>query len=363
MYSAVALAREQISLNTALPEAQVFIGGPPCQGFSSAGMRRAGDARNTLVSVYAKLVAKYRPTAFVFENVEGFLTGEEGARVIDLLEPLVDAGYRIHLRKVNAANYGVAQHRKRVVAVGGLGWDPTFPEPTHAARGAPGAHLVGRHLGTTPTLLQALDGLPAPDARAPGFPPGHFVGRLDDKDLERLTALAPGQTMRDLPEHLWHETFARRANRRVQDGTPTEQRGGAPSGIRRLRGDEPSKAITSMTRSEFVHPIENRYLTLRECARIQGFSDDFVFAGPQVDQATVIGNAVPPRFSLAIATQLRAELAGHAGRDNRPGKLLSFVPTASSGMSPALARITAEVRNRFMASGVTHDTEQLPLWG
>ena len=337
---------DQITEESTLPEATVFIGGPPCQGFSSAGLRRTGDARNTLVSVFAGLIVKYRPSAFVFENVEGFLTGEDGARVIDLLEPLVDAGYRIHLRKVNAANYGVPQHRKRVVAVGGFGWDPTFPEPTHAAYGAPGAHLVGSDLPPAPTLHDALAGLPAASSQSPGVPSGHFVGRLSEKELERLMALKPGQSMRDLPEHLWHETFARRANRRVQDGTPTESRGGAPHGIKRLRGDQPSKAITSMARSEFVHPVEDRYLTLRECARIQGFPDDFRFEGSQADQALVIGNAVPPRFAYAIASQLKLDLVTRCC-GTLPGRLLSFVPTASRGMSPALAKITEQVHSRF----------------
>lgn len=105
----------------ALPRSTMIVGGPPCQGFSSAGLRRSGDRRNTLVSVFAQLIVKHKPTAFVFENVEGFLTAEDGARVLELLEPLVAAGYRVHMRKVNAANYGAPQHRKRVLAIGGLG--------------------------------------------------------------------------------------------------------------------------------------------------------------------------------------------------------------------------------------------------
>jgi DNA (cytosine-5)-methyltransferase 1 len=142
--------------STDLPKATVVVGAPPCQGFSSAGLRRDGDARNTLTSQFASVVATLRPAAFVFENVEGFLTGEDGNRVLDLLLPLIDAGYRIHLRKVNAANYGVPQHRKRVVAIGGLGWEPSFPSPTHGAFGAPGAHLAARHLPPAPTLEEGL---------------------------------------------------------------------------------------------------------------------------------------------------------------------------------------------------------------
>lgn len=131
-------AREQqIAEEIELPDADVIAGGPPCQGFSSAGMRRQGDARNTLVSLFARIVVRQRPLAFVFENVEGFLTSEDGAYVLDLLCPLIEAGYCIHLRKVNAANFGVPQHRKRVIVIGGLGWNPTSPsQPT-----PPLAHL------------------------------------------------------------------------------------------------------------------------------------------------------------------------------------------------------------------------------
>lgn len=73
---------EEITESTELPKTTVIVGGPPCLGFSSAGQRRVGDQRNTLVSVFASLIVRDRPRAFVFENVEGFLTGEDGERVL-----------------------------------------------------------------------------------------------------------------------------------------------------------------------------------------------------------------------------------------------------------------------------------------
>ena len=148
-----------------LPTVTVVAGGPPCQGFSSAGLRKAGDIRNSLVSHFVQNVTALSPAAFVFENVEGFLTTDGGHHVFELLEPLVRFGYRIHLRKVNAANYGVPQHRKRVIAIGGLGWDPRFPEPTHSAFGAPGARRASHHLPRTNTLAEALAGLGGADMR------------------------------------------------------------------------------------------------------------------------------------------------------------------------------------------------------
>lgn len=336
-----------LSSEQGIPSATVIVGGPPCQGFSSAGARKNGDHRNNLVAIFADLIARQRPRAFVFENVEGFLTGEGGARVLDLLSPLLEAGYRIHLRKINVANFGVPQHRKRVVAIGGLGWEPSFPEPTHSAFGAPGAHLASKYRPLTPSVLEALKGLENPSTAPPGVPQGHFFRPLVGVDLERAKALSPGMTMRDLPEELHHESYRRRAFRRVMDGTPTERRGGAPAGVRRLQPNEPSKAITSGAKSEFLHPVEDRNLTLRECARLQTFPDDFVFVGTQSEQIQLIGNAVPPEFAFVLASNLASDLLRSSRECERGGALLSFVPTLSDGCSPALKRVIDTVNHRF----------------
>lgn len=330
-----------------LPPATVIVGGPPCQGFSSAGMRRSGDARNSLVRGFAQTVAQLRPQAFLFENVEGFLTAEGGQRVFDLLEPLIAAGYRIHLRKINAANYGVPQHRKRVIALGGLGWEPVFPAPTHTAYGAPGADLAVRRLPRTPTLLAAINDLPPPATMPPGVPPGHVAYPLHGIDLARAETLGPGQTMRDLPDELQHKSYTRRANRRVMDGIPTERRGGAPTGIRRLQPDAPAKTITGGALAEFLHPREHRPLTLRECARLQTFPDTFIFHGSIAQQIALIGNAIPPLLAEILACQLLHDLTQHSQPREAAGALLSFVPTLSTGYSPILRTVTERVQARF----------------
>lgn len=340
---------DEVAEETALDPVDVLVGGPPCQGFSSAGARRSDDARNSLVRVYAEIIARHRPRAFVFENVEGFLTADGGLRVLDLLEPVVAVGYQVHLRKVNAANYGVAQHRKRVIAIGGFGWSPDFPLPTHMTFGAPGAWRAYRYLPRGRTVEDALAGLGPPAAQPPGTPQGHWARDVSDIELRRIQALRPGQSMKDLPQELWHNSYRRRAYRRVRDGTPSERRGGAPFGLRRLRSDQPSKAITSGATTEFVHPTEDRYLTIRECARLQGFPDDFIFAGTHSQMMAQIGNAVPPVLGRAIADALLLGL--QEGRGGQPpperGRLLSFEVTTSTGMSPALARVCALVRERF----------------
>ena len=353
------IERTNICDGLSLPDADVLVGGPPCQGFSSAGQRRDGDHRNSLVGVFARLVAKHKPRVFLFENVEGFLTAERGARVLELLDPLIEAGYRIHLRKINAANYGVPQHRKRVIGIGGLGFDPFFPLPTHRAAGAPGAHKVAATFPVTPSLREALAGLPPASDIPPGKPSDHYAASLSEEDVVRIRALAEGKTMKDLPEHLWHSSFRRRALRRVMDGTPTEKRGGAPAGLRRLRYDEPSKAITSFARNEFVHPVDDRFLTLRECARIQTFPDDFDFFGTASDRSLQIANAIPPVLGeiLGRAVAKSLEMRQTVSR----GALLSFVPTVAEGTSPALESVYDLVSQRYALFKLPRG-EQIPLW-
>lgn len=342
-----AIVNEELTEHRQISHADVVVGGPPCQGFSSAGMRRDDDSRNTLITVFARLVARAKPVAFMFENVEGFLTGCRGRFVMELLTPLVESGYRIHLRKVNAANYGVPQHRKRVVAIGGRGWDPMFPPVTHSAYGAPGAELATRRLPRTPSLATVIDDLPTavPDDSPPLFSEHSFTP-LNEADLRRAKLLKPGQSMRDLPESLWHESYRRRAHRRVMDGTPTERRGGPPAGMRRLRGDEPSKAITGGALNEFLHMDEQRPLTIRECARLQTFPDDFRFIASRRDKVLLIGNAVPPLLGSVFARQLMSDLA-RVVPDQQGGALLSFVPTLSLGASPALKEVNELVTKTF----------------
>lgn len=341
-----------ISFQTKLPSADIIIGGPPCQGFSSAGLRKEGDKRNSLIEVFSYLIVKHLPSAFVFENVEGFLTGENGKHVFSLLNPLIEAGYHIHLRKVNASTFGVPQHRKRVIAIGGLGWSPSFPEHTHASRGAPGASALNRvGMPRTPSVAEALDGLPSATIKCKGSEPDpleHDYSLFSEADQSRARLLKQGQKMRDLPEELWHESYKKRANRRVKDGTPSERRGGAPSGLRRLKADEPSKAITGGALREFVHPSHDRPFTIRECARLQQFPDSFVFRGSQTEKIQMIGNAVPLGLGRSIAAGLFRDLTYAEAGKNKQGQLLSFVPTVASAMSPALHRVTLAVQKQFL---------------
>jgi DNA (cytosine-5)-methyltransferase 1 len=155
--------------------------------------------------------------------------------------------------------------------------------------------------------------------------------------LEKISMLEQGQTMKDLPEHLQHPSFKKRAARRVKDGTPSEKRGGAPSGLKRLKLDEPSLTITGAAIREFIHPIENRCLTIRECARIQTFPDDFIFFGSNGDKIQQIGNAIPPLLAKTFAEHIY-NLGFTENKIESEGTLVDFVLTKSEGLSPALQK-------------------------
>lgn len=347
-----------------LKEPFAVIGGPPCQGFSTAGSRDPNDSRNQLIFNYLRIVAEVRPRWFVFENVEGLLTSGHGTAVFNLVQEFLRLGYSVRVHKTNLAAYGVPQTRKRVFIIGNrLGIDFTLPTELYSYDS--GKSKKQNLNPFAPTLDQALEGLgvaslsrampihyPATEAtnsydqlmrlNNTGGITEHFHS-TNPEDAARFALLKPGQTMRDLPEKYWHKSFKRRAFRRVIDGIPTENRGGAPSGIKRLYGNLQSLTITGASTREFIHPHENRPLTIRECARIQSFPDDYKFHGHAASITQQIGNAVPPLAALEIAKHLQ-KLDGAFGsaiqlpsRNFKP-RLFGYFLTEATGMSEALQK-------------------------
>lgn len=341
----------------------IIIGGPPCQGFSTAGPRNAADPRNRLIFNYLAIVETLSPRWFIFENVEGLLTSGGGQDLERLVRAFVELGYSVRLQKVSLAVYGVPQTRKRVLIIGNkLGIEFDFPPETHSYDSGKTKKISS--LPMAPTLDEALAGLGIAAFDKDTIVPytssnpcnkfdtrmrvGNLLGgvtqHFQNPDLsikQQIKMLKPGQTMKDLPEDLWHESFARRANRRVSDGVPTEKRGGSPSGIKKLHGNLQALTITSAASREFIHPWTDRPLTIRECARIQTFPDKYQWEGNSASVIQQIGNAVPPVAAHALAEHIIA-LEGkfgsglqHANQRTKPG-LLGFVLTEATGMSPAL---------------------------
>lgn len=330
----------------------VLLGGPPCQGFSSAGQKFWDDARNKLLTEYVRILDALKPKWFLMENVEGLLTAWGGQYICEAVKAFLSLGYNVTLEKVYAHAYGIPQRRKRVVLVGNrLGHIFQFPPQSHNVSGA-----IFRKSETT--MEDAVSDLPDATTEAEhdlpyDCPPQnelqallrggqhlvsqHFYFRQGSEQQRRINMLRAGQTMKDLPPELQHDSFRRRANRRVRDGTPTERRGGAPSGIKRLIADEPALTITGAAMREFIHPSKNRPLSLRECARLQTFPDNFRFVGAPASCLQQIANAVPPLLAEVIGRQIVDEYGlGVVYEPKHPH--LQFRLTQSNGMSPALRK-------------------------
>lgn len=354
-------------------ELNILIGGPPCQGFSTAGMRFKDDPRNTLLKNYIFAIKCIKPKWFLMENVEGLLTSRKGQYVYEVVKALIECGYKVRLEKVYSHEYGVPQRRKRVIIIGNrLGIDFYFPEPMFEIHGC-------LFRNSKISLRDTISGLPKPSedskqsllyesvpetdwerylrGRATSVL-DHFCLKLTSLQRERIKALKPGQTMKDLPVNLQHESFKRRANRRVMDGTPSEKRGGPPSGLKRLVFDEPCLTITGAAIRELIHPEEERPLTIREAARIQTFPDDFVFMGNSSQKIQQIGNAIPPVIARIFAEHIREDY-GFEEQHNSRGLLLGYCLTKASAMSPALKKADTLLKS------ITDQSEvmQLNLFG
>jgi DNA (cytosine-5)-methyltransferase 1 len=180
----------------------------------------------------------------------------------------------------------------------------------------------------------------------------HYQTDVSDTLRRRIEYLEPGQSMQDLPEELQHDSFDRRSSRRVKDGTPTEKRGGAPSGLKRLEPNEPGLTITGGSHSEFVHPEQDRFLTLRECARIQSFPDWFEFRGSKASKQQQVGNAIPPLIAEKLANHFGQIIDKNNGMSygDAEGKLLGFHLTKANSRSPALDRTHKMLRKLKMES-------------
>ena len=334
-------------------EIDILIGGPPCQGFSTAGSRFWDDPRNHLLKSYIMALRVIQPKWFLMENVEGLLTSNKGIYIYEASKAFIELGYFIRVEKIYSQEYGVPQRRKRVLVVGNkLGHEFKMPDPSIKVSGqifrnsdVTISHAISSLPSATNDKNSFLKPVASPvrdafDALLRGSAmkiTDHFFPKINGIQLERIMALLPGQTMKDLPEDLQHNSFKKRANRRVADGMPTEKRGGAPSGLKRLIAEEPCLTITGAATREFIHPAEDRPLTIRESARIQTFPDDFVFCGNASQKIQQIGNAIPPMLARIFAEHIRDDY-GFEGKIECKGKLLGFLLTKAGAMSPALKK-------------------------
>jgi DNA (cytosine-5)-methyltransferase 1 len=298
----------------------VVFGGAPCQGFSMIGQRVLDDPRNRLVRDFLRIVSELDATYFVFENVKGLTLGKHRRFLDEFVEYASELGYTVRLpwRVLDAANFGVPQHRERLILFGAKknAKLPIYPDFwTNPADGR-GKSASGKPKG--PTAGEAL--LDLPDAED--------FAELERTDEVEWTNWADGSTyakeLRCLTNSAWHSghrrswnpnvltSSARTAHTEISRGRFASTKGGETEPISRFYKlpanglSNTLRAGTDGARGAFtsprpIHPTLNRCVTVREMARLHGYPDWFRFNETKWHGARQIGNSVPPPLARAVA--------------------------------------------------------------
>jgi DNA (cytosine-5)-methyltransferase 1 len=247
--------------------------GPPCQGYSIAGARLVADPKNTLFRHVSRLARELKARYVVIENVPGLRNVRGVSFVRGIKISLARSGYATRECLLNAADFGVAQLRKRLVFVS---------RHRQIRNEAPAGPPLPDPLPTEGRLLRALEDLPL-------LPPGESAEyrRLDDGRV-----LLNGSTMAH------KESVITKIN-------GIKRNGRSPISYRRL-GTDLAPTIIAGHRAFPVHPVLDRTISVREAARIQGFPDTYVFCGPRSTQPLQVANAVPPAVAIAVAAHVKA---------------------------------------------------------
>lgn len=267
----------------------LFAACAPCQPFSKvrkSGRKRGNDSE--LLLEFLRFVLRFRPEYVISENVPSLQSS--GRRIIrKFIKSLREAGYRTDFRVVNAADFGVPQHRLRLVILASRAvTDVRIPEgPTRKNR---------------PTVYGAIGNLPAISAGARlSRPPNHWASGLSPKNLQRIRAVArDGGDLRSVPASL--RPPSRKTGGRRWKGAFFDVYG-------RMRWDSPAPTLTtrcnSYSNGRYGHPEQDRAISLREAAALQSFPASYVFSVRSIgDGARLIGNAVPVRLAFHLAKVL-----------------------------------------------------------
>lgn len=302
---------------TEIPEADVVIGGPPCQGFSLLNKNREGDPRKQLWRPYMEIVERSGARAFVMENVRQLLTSAEFHEIREEAERL---GFEVASALLCAADYGVPQERYRAFIVGLRGGSPAAafpPKKTHYNdRGLDVQSILFDEYVVDPapwrTVSDAIADLPEPVGTEIRDEPGpldlHFGRNPTEKSMRRYRAVPPGGNRFDLQKN-------------APEITPNcwiRKKSGGTDLFGRLWWDRPSVTIRTEffkpEKGRYLHPDQHRPITHREAARLQSFPDEFAFMGSKIEIARQIGNAVPPLLGQAVARSVYALLTGDEKR-------------------------------------------------
>ena len=281
----------------------IVVGGPPCQSYSTLGKRRMDDRANLFMQ-YKRILKILAPKAFVFENVVGILSMEKGNLFKQIQKEFEELGYTLQHKVLDAVNYGVPQHRERVILVGFKEKNNfTYPIPTHGEGLKPYVALKDA-LGDLPVLKSGeKKNNYASDAKneflkfvrksSTDVVDEHIAPKNGEHLIKIMEALKDGQSKEDLPEDI-------------------RPKSGYGNTYAKLWWEKPSTTITRNfacpSSSRCIHPRDSRAMSIREGARLQSFPDDYKFYGSDSMKRLEIGNAVPPLLSMAIAKQILSAL-------------------------------------------------------
>ena len=303
-------------------ELDVLVGGPPCQAFSIYNHQRGmHDERSGLFREYLRIVDGLLPQFVVIENVTGITSVSEGRAVDEIADSLSQIGYQVEPKVLKAEEYGVPQERRRIFFLGTRrNTTIQWPTPTHTP--VLDIFSVLNNLKPLVTVSDAIDDLPALNnsegaecmdynsdptseyqrqaREGSGVVYNHVAPQLASINLERMAHIPQGGSWRDLPQHLLP------AGMRLANRSDHTKRYG------RLHPD--GQASTILTRCDvhwgaYIHPHQNRAITVREAARFQSFPDKFRFLGSRSEQYKQVGNAVPPLLAMAVAKAVASMLS------------------------------------------------------
>lgn len=292
------------------PNPFIIFGGPPCQGFSTSNTktRSLDNPNNYLFNQFLRFVKELQPSWFLFENVEGITSFDNGNTVNEIKKLFNELGYKTTEDVLYASDYGVPQNRNRFIMIGNkLGIDFVFPQKFDYKVSVEDAisDLPSLKNGDNIYELSYSKNKSAVSDYAKLMRKNstkslqNFVSKNKDYVLERYKHIEQGQNWKAIPDELM-QNYANKSN--------------CHSGIyKRLHSKLPSVVISNYRKNMLIHPFEDRGLSVREAARLQSFPDDFIFKGTLSHIQQQIGNAVPPLLAEAIfkAIKHQYELANN----------------------------------------------------
>ena len=275
-----------------------IIGGPPCQGFSTARLSNAtekigkiNESRNHLYLEFFRTVNIVRPKFFLIENVRGLVSANKGAFVKDIIERFGGIGYNVSYKILNASDYGVPQNRQRVFFVGLLESKFEFPEKfeykvstKEAIMDLIQSNEEANQKYSTPSKNEYQKLM----RKGKKTVKNHEVTIHNEQTTNVISMVPNGGNIKSLPPKYWN---IRKYNKAFQ----------------RMNSELPSNTIDTGHRNYF-HYEANRIPTARESARIQSFPDSFEFLGTKGSQYKQVGNAVPPLLAKVLAEKIKSYL-------------------------------------------------------